>query len=317
MNKIEIDKDWLYQKYVVEKLNAKQIGELLGIHYSTVIKRLKDNGIEIRTSHPSSKRYPRDFEEKIINDYLKGIGTMAISEKYNLNRSVVQTILKRNNITLRKTSPWKKKYNINFFDEYTKESCYWAGFIAADGNIKKNRNSVNIHLQLSDLSHLEKFAQVINFEGNIEKTDNSCRITIDGEWYVKKLEENFGIIPQKTFIITFPTKMPKIFMADYLRGYFDGDGCVSNTGDYLQISFTSGSTAFLNQCIDFFYDLGVKIRKSKNNLTEKPIIQHNIVINYSCNNALKILDFLYQNSTEETRLTRKYDKYLFFKEKMK
>ena len=83
-------------------------------------------------------------------------------------------------------------------------------------------------------------------------------------------------------------------MADYLRGYFDGDGCISNAGDYLHISFTSGSTVFLNQCIDFFYDLGVKIRKSKNNLTEKPIIQHNIVINYSCNNALKILDFLYQ-----------------------
>lgn len=314
MNKIEIDKDWLYQKYMEEKLTAKQIGEILGIHYSTVTKRLKENGFEIRTSHPSPKRYSQEFENKIIEDYVEGMGTVAISKKYNLHRGVVQTILKRNNIKLRQTSPWKKKYNIHFFDTYTKESCYWAGFIAADGNVKKNRNSVNIHLQLSDLSHLEKFARVINFEGDIEKSDNSCRITIDGEWYVKKLEENFDIVPQKTFIIAFPTKMPKEFMADYLRGYFDGDGSVTNIKGYARIQITSGSQVFLNQCIDYFYNFGIRTRKNKNNDTEKPKIYNNINISYTCSNAIKILDFLYQNSTENTRLIRKYDKYLTFKE---
>lgn len=317
MNKIEIDKDWLYQKYVVEKLNAKQIGELLGIHYSTVTKRLKENGFEIRTSHPSSRRYSHNFEEKIINDYINGIGTISISKKYNLNRGVVQTILKRNNVKLRRVSPWKKSYNINFFDTYTKESCYWAGFIAADGNVRKDRNSINIHLQLSDLSHLEKFAKMIDFKGTIEKSDNSCRIAIDGEWYVKALEKNFDIKPQKTFNISFPINMPKEFLSDYLRGYFDGDGCISNGAkDCLHISFTSGSTTFLNQCIEYFYNLGIKIRKSKLNSTEKPIIQKNITIDYTCTNALKILNHLYKNSNENTRLTRKYNKYLYYKEKM-
>ena len=318
MKKIEIDKDWLYQKYIEEKLNAKQIGEILGIHYSTVTKRLKEFGFEIRTSHPSPKRYSQEFERKIIEDYIEGIGTMTLAEKYNLHRGVVQTILKRNNIKLRRVTPWKNKYNIHFFDTYTKESCYWAGFIAADGNVKKDRNSINIHLQLSDLSHLEKFARAIDFEGEIKKSDKSCRIEVNGEWYVTALRENFDIFPQKTFIIAFPQKMPKEFMADYLRGYFDGDGSITISNlKNMHITFTSGSQKFLNQCIDYFYNLGIKVRKNKKNDTEKPKIYNNIQINYFCDNAIKILDFLYQNSNKEIRLDRKYDKYLCFKEQNK
>lgn len=309
MNKIQIDKDWLYQKYIVEKLPCTEISKLINVSENTIRNRLKEYGIQIRPS-----KTPIDTVRKIIEDYLNGCGTVEISKKYNLNRGVVQQILKRNNIELRRVSPWKKKYNIHFFDTYTKESCYWAGFIAADGNVKKDRNSVSIHLQLSDLSHLEKFARAINFEGSIEKTDSSCRITIDGEWYVKKLKENFDIVPQKTFIIAFPTKMPKEFMSDYLRGYFDGDGNVSDIQGYARIQITSGSQVFLNQCIDYFYNFGIRTRKNKNNDTEKPKIYNDINISYTCNNAIKILDFLYQNSTEDTRLTRKYNKYLTFKE---
>ena len=38
-------------------------------------------------------------------------------------------------------------HDIHFFEKYTKESCYWAGFIAADGNISIKEDSVNIHLE--------------------------------------------------------------------------------------------------------------------------------------------------------------------------
>ena len=33
-----------------------------------------------------------------------------------------------------------------FFDTYTPESCYWAGFIAADGYIRDDRDATTIHL---------------------------------------------------------------------------------------------------------------------------------------------------------------------------
>lgn len=253
---------------------------------------------------------PKEIEEKVIFSYQEGIGTMELAKTFNLSRSTIQAILKRNDIPLRKTSPWRKKFNIHFFDNYTEESCYWAGFIAADGNVRSTRQEVNIHLSIEDYTHLEKFAQVINYIGKIEKSEKDCRIVISGSWYVDALEKNFNIIPQKTSILQFPTQMPKKFWNIYLRGYFDGDGCITYSNNNLHISITSGSIEFLNFCIEYFYGEGIRVRKNKNNESEKPKIYCNKTINYFLNNAKKILHLLYQNSTNLTRLDRKYKLYV-------
>ena len=148
------------------------------------------------------------------------------------------------------------------------------------------------------------------YTGNIEKSDTACRIVISGEWYVKALEKNFNIVPQKTEILQFPTQMPKQYWLSYLRGYFDGDGCITFSDNNIHISITSGSPNFLNFCIEYFYQEGIRIRKNKNNATEKPKIYNNKSIHYFLNNAKKILDLLYKNSTISTRLDRKYNLYV-------
>lgn len=248
------------------------------------------------------------IKEQIIKDYLENSGTMELSEKYQLNRSTIQRILKANNIPLRKTTT-KNKFNIHFFDTYTRESCYWAGFIAADGNVSSTRNNVNIHLSIEDYAHLKKFAKEINFTGNLEKHDKDCRISIAGSFYKEALAKNFDIFPQKTKTIKISEKIPEEFIFDFLRGYFDGDGCITQNGKYPHISFTSGSLTFLQQLQILFYNKGIIIQ-GKNKI---PPISNNTAIHYNCANAMKILDMLYEHSTEETRLSRKYDKYIFYK----
>jgi hypothetical protein len=42
------DKDWLYKKYVVEELSAKQIAKLIGSAFGTVIRALRLHGISVR-----------------------------------------------------------------------------------------------------------------------------------------------------------------------------------------------------------------------------------------------------------------------------
>lgn len=162
-------------------------------------------------------------------------------------------------------------------------------------------------MAIEDLTHLQKFAKIINFTGNIEQYQKDCRINISGEWFVKALEKNFNIVPQKTKILEFPKQIPEEFLPDYIRGYFDGDGCISQANGYLHISFTSGSKNFLNEIINYFFNKGVLI----NNKNGKPKIYENSnAINYFCQNAFKILKILYENSYEEIRLTRKYNKYI-------
>lgn len=46
---VEIDKEWLYQKYLVEKMSASKISNLLEVSCFVVLKRLKEHGIPLRT----------------------------------------------------------------------------------------------------------------------------------------------------------------------------------------------------------------------------------------------------------------------------
>lgn len=250
-----------------------------------------------------------EIEKYIINLYQSGFGTVEISEKYKLHRSTIQRVLRRNNIPLRKVMP-KIFYNVNFFDEFTPESCYWAGFIAADGYIRSDRNCVTVHLSVRDYEHLEKLAYMTGYAGNPNTNGDSCILSFNGKWFVKALERNFGIKPRKTFDICIPETIPYDMLRFFIRGYFDGDGFITKSGGYVHIGITSGSNEMLEQIGNFFYDNGVVLR---NDTGKPPIQESSKAINYGCTNAIKALDLLYKDSTPVTRLDRKYQLYLKFK----
>lgn len=245
-----------------------------------------------------------EIEQFVINLYNNNFKVGEIASKYGIHRATVQRILMRNGIELRKSTP-DHFYNIEFFNQYTPESCYWAGFIAADGYVRSDRNCVAVHLSIADYEHLEKLAFVTGFIGSPKINKKACALTFNGEWYVKALEKNFGIKPQKTFDTNIPDMIPKHLVKHFIRGYFDGDGCVTNMKQYLHVSFTSGSLTILNQIMDYFYESGIRIR----NASGKPNIQKDTQIDYFCKNALDILDIMYSESIPITRLDRKYDLY--------
>ncbi|MBF0556604.1 MAG: hypothetical protein HQK96_18960, partial [Nitrospirae bacterium] len=95
--------------------------------------------------------------------------------------------------------------NENFFSLDTIESFYWAGFIAADGCIFNNQ--LNLNTAKYDKSHLQKFVDQMQFEGNIcrAKWRNNCgfQIAITSEKLVESVKR-FNIVSRKTLIYTFP-----------------------------------------------------------------------------------------------------------------
>ena len=251
-----------------------------------------------------------EIEQQIVDLYSEGYGVMELSDEFQLHRATIQRVLKRHNINLRKRTP--AHYDIHFFDEYNADSCYWAGFIAADGYVRSDRDNVSIHLSASDVSHLKKLEVLTKYIGKTRISGNECCLSFAGEWFPRALADNFEIYPRKTFSIAISNKIPKDMIPHFLRGYFDGDGCVTNTEGYLRISFTSGSTILLKQISDFFYDCGVRIR----NELGAPKIFNDCFIAYNCKNAQQVLDLLYLNSTDLTRLDRKYQLYLQHQSKL-
>ena len=253
-----------------------------------------------------------DVNKPVVELYNSGIGVCEIGKRLGVSRIKVLRTLKENNIVSERiTRPYKNFFNINFFSEYNENSCYWAGFIMADGNIHSKRKSLCISLSSVDREHLEKFKKDIDFTGPISdyigynkkyKTEfKYSKITIGGKWFANDLETNFNITSKKTFSTTFPD-IPNEFIPAFIRGYFDGDGSIENNGN----SHIVGTYELLSSIQDFFYKNGIKI-KGKTGYGKITPTKSIYSISYNSENAIKFLNIIYGNS--KIHLDRKYLKY--------
>lgn len=129
-----------------------------------------------------------------------------------------------------------KSYNINeksFSDIENIQSCYWAGFIAADGNLRKRGpKELSIMLNIKDLEHLKKFKAFLKFEGEVKikeykSTGKVCRLSITNKFIYEDLINNFNITPQKSLTLQPPTKLTKNQSLAFIAGYIDGDGHIA------------------------------------------------------------------------------------------
>lgn len=157
--------------------------------------------------------------------------------------------------------PQIRELNEKFFDEWSSEMAYVLGFIFADGSIFKNkRGGEYLDITSTDLGLLGKIRTVLRsnhkigtYKTNSEKLKRGYKIQIGNKHLITQLKK-LGVTPKKSLTMKFPT-IPKTFVGDFIRGYFDGDGGV-NLGRYwrkdrskwktqFDSRFTSGSLEFL------------------------------------------------------------------------
>lgn len=141
----------------------------------------------------------------------------------------------------------KRDFNVNdsFFKEITILSSYWAGFIAADGNISKDMKILSIGLSSKDKTHLEKFLndlqsdyKICDFLANGKYETSS--ISIVSPDICNDLKINFNITPKKSLTLVPPNLEDDSLIDAFIVGYIDGDGSIgvydTNTQKYLTIS---------------------------------------------------------------------------------
>ena len=130
----------------------------------------------------------------------------------------------------------KHIFNEDFFENIDSEKkAYWLGFICADGYINKKGNTVGITLDKSDENHLFKFLEDLNsVNGKIYhrfgKFNKDCKETEKAvlDLYSTKMNtdlQKLGISISKSTTLD-KIKVPEKLMNHFIRGYFDGDGCV-------------------------------------------------------------------------------------------
>ena len=216
----------------------------------------------------------KEEEIKYLIDNYKIKTNREISEVLGRTKTAID--VKANKLGLKSS---KYYYNEKYFEKInTEEKAYWLGFIYADGYVVHSGiygKEFGIELQAKDINHLKKFNKSVN--GNLKinkfkkkcnlnnKTYDMCSIRIYRKNFVESLEK-WGVIENKTFDIKFPNINEEL-IRHFIRGYFDGDGCVTKNKEYIKYDFTSGNISFLEELRCILYKNNIKsyIYKEKEN----------------------------------------------------
>lgn len=299
-----------------KKIN--EIEAITDIGRNTIAKYLRDAGLRSMAICSSKKRaidMSAPLSKKICSLYAQGMSLTNISLSEKISRDKAYQIVTRAGISERDRVFRKYSFNENIFSEIdTEEKAYWLGFLYADGNVQLgDRNGIEISLKYSDKKHLEKFSSFINATPSIPV--KSKIVKLNGKeiqiWRIfvfsKKMAEDlnkWGCTPRKSLTLKFPDFIDEKLMHHFMRGYFDGDGCLcaTHTDKTPLLHFgIVGAKDFVIPYEDYLIEHGILYRHTKIQKAGKAIqTQHGGNLQ-----ARKLYDYFYSDAN--IFLDRKYD----------
>lgn len=312
------------QKLLNEGVSKNKIRKLYDVSYGVISRIINENNLHriISNTEIMRKRLPgyKELEEEICEYYQNNkIGMAELGEKYGLGICCIENILKRNNVERLKPWDFVKLYDIdeNYFEKIDNDNkAYILGLLYADGSIGSNNYKIEISLQEEDVEILEKIRKEFKLQRQLlfrkppDKYPNrkpQYSLRIENKTFYENLLLH-GLTPRKSYDAKFPQIDTKYYRS-FIRGVFDGDGCLyhnvrQNTNT---ITFT-GTFELIDKIGDIIQnEIGIikRIHVAQNS---KEIDKNTRVLMFGGNNQVKrFLDWLYQDA--ELYLQRKYDKY--------
>jgi hypothetical protein len=252
--------------------------------------------------------------------YKRGMPYQCIAPLVNADRKTVSYYLRKkgyksNEKCTRQVDPKKlRKYkndNENVFQKIdNEEKAYWLGFLYADGYVSDARAVVELCLKEEDYNHIVKFKKFLKIENEIKikkrtigsKIFYGYKLSINSS-IMKNDLINLGCTPRKSDELSFPTEqqVPINLVSHFVRGYFDGDGCITSGNTSKVIVELLGTPDFLYQYMNWSCLHHNKINKFNHTDKIKRVAYAGIY-------AKIILDKMYKDST--IYLDRKYNKYI-------
>ena len=264
----------------------------------------------------------QEMTNKLIYDYTKEYESLAeLSRRYSITTAAIKKILIENNIHIRdrreqthftnmKRAKTCDTHYFSNIDTYTK--AWLIGFLASDGTIRKDTNSIKIGLSARDKEILEKIKEEVSIERNIlEYTTSNGFDIVEIEWTSMQHKQDlakYGVVPNKTYIEnTLPHFDNDNYTLAYILGYFDGDGSISlSPQGYLRFRLCCYTEKFL-QSIAIFFEKKYGATYSLSKDPSRQMYELSISTTY----AKHIFDDMYSLNT--LHLDRKYQKYLEYK----
>ena len=235
-----------------------------------------------------------------------------LGSKYNIKRQTLSERFKKWGYEVVNQQN-RCRLNESCFDSMdSEEQFYWLGFLYADGNISKEGYRIEMRLSIKDIAHLEKFRSFLQLTTKIRTGECNgngfCHLSVRNKHLWNKLN-SLGCVPNKSLILTFPKLQlftKKEYVLHFIRGYVDGDGCLSlsKDGDKIRTRIIIvGTESFLNTINKIFKNKGYLRSKETPNYKNKAF-----ELRFSDLSSRRLARYLYENAT--VYLDRKYEKFL-------
>ena len=199
------------------------------------------------------------------------------------------------------------------------EMSYVLGFLYADGHLEDSPYIRGKYVRVinTDRDRIELIKSLLRARHPIYIRDGignhkqAFLLRIGSHTLYNRLH-NFGMTPRKSMTMRFP-KMPPRYLAAFIRGYFDGDGCVylerypnngnSRPAKRMRTIFTSGSRDFLAS-LSRILQVYAKIEEPfLHSHTKKGSFQ----LRLSSAGSAQLFAFMYSGALPGLYLKRKYD----------
>jgi hypothetical protein len=249
--------------------------------------------------------------------YHSGKSIKEISKIVNYDPKTISNTLIKNNIVKRDKSVYRRhQFDKNYFENIdSKDKAYFLGFLISDGCNNLN-GAIVLELIQCDLHILNLFQEKIKHTGDIKHyhkispLQSTSKLIFCSKKASKDLT-NLGCIPAKTHHTYFPD-IPEEFHSHFIRGVFDGDGCISfakrQRKKGLEISpvfAICGNFKLMDKIQQILIDQ-CELNKTKLSKTKSKDI---VNINYAGRIQVKrIYNYLYKDC-DDLYLTRKKEKF--------
>lgn len=297
-----------------EGMLHKELAKKYGVHDNSISGILKRRGIDCSRR----KLISEETQQYIIQQYTVALrASPSIAAELQIDGGTVCRILRRHNIVLRPSEDNKRTYLIpqRYFQTIdTEEKAYFLGFLYADGCLSSDTGyCIRLGLHPKDKDVLEKFSTAIygfikvsedsetsaSKKFTAENSANSKEYYLYVDIYSKRMWKDLivqGCPPQKSFTITFPndTIIPTNLKHHFLRGYFDGDGCLSLASSSHPVVDFSSSKLFIEGLIPYLESQGIKCNKMY--LNKENELSANVQLT-AFENIQNMLNLLYKDAT--------------------
>lgn len=333
--------------YFDDDVTVEEIAKEQNISTYQVYERFKHFGLE--SKRPRGSNLTDDDISQIVKLHAENQAPREIEENLGISSSTVRKVLKKLEIESRSLSEAinqalargrdknRKSINANikfeFFEQMTPQLAWFLGAVCSDGSIGfnygPNKITCSFSLASIDKDFVDKLGKLVGLSPSISASSTSSKpiwtLRCSNKLFVGHLEE-LGVSNNKSSTVTIPEAIPPELIRHFIRGYFEGDGCVSITSkSTLKFSLSSKSEKLIRRVAEVLFEqAGIGICGKRRSLShvsspncpcltvyKRSAKDSDLVMYVISSSSLEMLEklycYLYQNVDEAYRMNRKFN----------